>query len=42
MTDKTPVAPGASGIGTPTIAINGEVIANSTLPAPADLATLFQ
>jgi hypothetical protein len=42
MTDQTPVAPGASGIGTPTIAINGEVIANSTLPAPADLATLFQ
>ena len=42
MTDKTPVAPGASGIGTPTIAINGEVIANSTLPAPADLATLFE
>ena len=42
MTEKTPVAPGASGIGTPTIAINGEVIANSTLPAPADLATLFE
>lgn len=42
MTEKTPVAPGASGIGTPTIAINGEVIANSTLPAPADLGTLFQ
>ena len=42
MTDKTPVAPGASGIGTPTIAINGEVVANSTLPAPADLATLFE
>ena len=42
MTEKTPVAPGATGIGTPTIAINGEVIANSTLPAPADLATLFQ
>lgn len=41
MTEKTPVAPGASGIGTPTIAINGEVIANSTLPAPADLGTLF-
>lgn len=41
MTEKTPVAPGAQGIGTPTIAINGEVIANSTLPAPADLATLF-
>jgi len=42
MTEKTPVAPGASGIGTPTIAINGEVIANSTLPAPAQLGTLFE
>ncbi|SFR94491.1 Protein-disulfide isomerase [Microbacterium sp. cf046] len=42
MTDKTPIAPGASGIGTPTIAINGEVIANSTLPEPADLASLFE
>lgn len=42
MTEKTPVAPGAQGIGTPTIAINGEVIANSTLPAPAELGTLFQ
>jgi protein-disulfide isomerase len=41
MTEKTPVAPGAQGIGTPTIAINGEVIANSTLPAPAELGTLF-
>jgi protein-disulfide isomerase len=42
MTEQTPVAPGASGIGTPTIAINGEVIANSTLPAPAELGTLFE
>jgi protein-disulfide isomerase len=42
MTEKTPVAPGAQGIGTPTIAINGEVIANSTLPAPAELGTLFE
>jgi protein-disulfide isomerase len=42
MTANTPVAPGASGIGTPTIAINGEVIANSTLPDPADLGSLFQ
>ncbi|GAA1944148.1 DsbA family protein [Microbacterium deminutum] len=42
MTQKTPVQPGASGIGTPTIAINGKVIANSTLPQPADLASLFQ
>jgi protein-disulfide isomerase len=42
MTGKTPVAPGAGGIGTPTIAVNGEVIANSTLPDPADLASLFE
>jgi len=42
MTDKTPVAPGASGIGTPTIAINGEVIANSTIPAQGQFKTLFQ
>ena len=42
MTDETPIAPGASGIGTPTIAINGEVIANSTLPEPAQLSTLFE
>ena len=42
MTPKTPVAPGSSGIGTPTIAINGQVISNSTLPQPAQLATLFQ
>ena len=42
MTEKTPVAPGAGGIGTPTIAVNGEVIANSTLPDPADLASLFE
>ncbi|KAA9107821.1 DsbA family protein [Microbacterium rhizomatis] len=42
MTPKTPVAPGSSGIGTPTIAINGSVIANSTLPTnPADLGSLF-
>ena len=42
MTAKTPVAPGAGGIGTPTIAVNGEVIANSTLPDPDDLASLFE
>ena len=41
MTEKTPVQPGAGAIGTPTIVVNGEVIANSTLPEPADLATLF-
>ena len=42
MTAKTPVAPGAAGIGTPTIAVNGEVIAELTLPEPADLASLFE
>ena len=42
MTEQTPVAPGASGIGTPTIAVNGEVIANSTLPDPANLGSLFE
>lgn len=42
MTDETPVAPGASGIGTPTLAVNGEVIANSTIPAQGQFATLFQ
>jgi protein-disulfide isomerase len=42
MTPKTPIAPGSTSIGTPTIAINGEVISNSTLPEPANLATLFQ
>lgn len=41
MTEKTPIAPGSSGIGTPTIAINGEVIANSTIPAQGQFATLF-
>lgn len=41
MTEKTPIQPGASGIGTPTIAINGEVISNSTIPEPGSLATLF-
>jgi protein-disulfide isomerase len=42
MTDETPVAPGAAGIGTPTIVVNGEPIANSTLPDPAELASLFE
>ncbi|MDQ1129347.1 thioredoxin domain-containing protein [Microbacterium sp. SORGH_AS_0888] len=31
ITQKTPIQPGQSGIATPTIAINGEVILNSTL-----------
>lgn len=42
MTDQTPTQPGAQGIGTPTIAVNGEVIANSTLPQPGDFASLFE
>ncbi|KQZ85999.1 protein-disulfide isomerase [Microbacterium sp. Root166] len=42
MTEQTPVQPGAAGIGTPTIAVNGEVISNSTIPAPADLGSLFE
>ncbi len=42
MTEKTPLQPGAQTIGTPTIVVNGEVIANSELPAPADLAQLFE
>jgi protein-disulfide isomerase len=42
MTEETPVQPGASGVGTPTVTVNGEVIANSTLPAQGELATLFE
>jgi protein-disulfide isomerase len=42
MTPETPVQPGAGGIGTPTIAVNGQVIANSTLPPAGELATLFE
>ncbi len=42
MTEKTPIAPGSSGIGTPTIAVNGETIANNTIPAKGQFATLFQ
>ena len=41
MTAETPLQPGASGIGTPTIAVNGEAIANADLPQPDQLATLF-
>lgn len=41
MTERTPIQPGAQGIGTPTLAVNGEVIANQSLPAPADLRSLF-
>ncbi|WP_214468422.1 DsbA family protein [Microbacterium flavescens] len=42
ITKDTPVQPGAGGVGTPTVAVNGEVIANSTLPEPGQLATLFE
>lgn len=43
MTPKTPIAPGSTSIGTPTIAINGQVVANSSLPKdPTQLSTLFQ
>lgn len=41
MTEQTPIQPGAQGIGTPTIAVNGEVISNSTIPARGSFATLF-
>jgi len=40
-TQETPVQPGASGIGTPTLAVNGETIANSTIPPVGQFATLF-
>jgi protein-disulfide isomerase len=42
MTAETPIQPGAQGIGTPTIAVNGKVIANSSLPDPLNLASLFE
>ena len=42
MTAETPVQPGAQGISTPTVTVNGEVIANSTLPEAGQLATLFE
>lgn len=43
MTQKTPVQPGASGIATPTVAVNGEAISNAELPAdPTELRTFFQ
>ncbi|WP_342001835.1 DsbA family protein [Microbacterium sp. LWH7-1.2] len=41
-TEATPIQPGSSGIGTPTIAVNGQVIANSQLPPAGSLATLFE
>ena len=42
MTEKTPSSPARAASARPTIAVNGEVIANSTLPEPADLASLFE
>ena len=42
MTPETPIQPGSSGIGTPTITVNGQVIANSALPPAGSLATLFE
>lgn len=42
ITPETPVQPGSQGIGTPTVAVNGEVISNSQLPEPGQLATLFE
>ena len=42
MTPQTPIQPGSQGIGTPTVAVNGEVISNSQLPEPGQLATLFE
>ena len=41
MTPNTPVQPGAQGIATPTVTINGEVIANSSFPGPGQFLTLF-
>jgi len=40
MTEKTPVQPGSSGIGTPTLAVNGETIAE--FPAVGSFASLFE
>lgn len=44
ITTQTPVQPGQSGIATPTIAIDGEVISNSTLTGDpqADLVAKLQ
>lgn len=42
MTEQTPVQPGQSGIATPTVAVNGDVISNSDLPPAGALATLFE
>ena len=42
MTEKTPVQPGKSGIGTPTLVVNGEIIENSSIPPVGQFATLFE
>ncbi len=41
-TKETPIQPGSTGIGTPTLTVNGEVISNSTIPATGQFATLFK
>lgn len=41
ITEETPVQPGAAGIATPTVTVDGEVISNSQLPPAGQLATLF-
>ncbi|MEV8268566.1 thioredoxin domain-containing protein [Microbacterium sp. NPDC076911] len=41
ITELTPIQPGSTGIGTPTVAVNGVALSNSELPAPDDLASLF-
>ncbi|MGU3357774.1 DsbA family protein [Microbacterium sp. M4A5_1d] len=40
-TKETPLQPGSDRVGTPTIAVNGETISNSTIPARGSFATLF-
>ena len=41
MTEKTPVKPGAGGIGTPTVMLNGEFVTLTGDPE-ADLVTPLQ
>ena len=41
QTEKTPVQPGAAGIGTPTIVVNGEILTLTGDPE-ADLVTPLQ
>lgn len=42
MTEETPIQPGSQGVGTPTLAVNGEVISNSTIPARGSFGSLFE